>query len=158
MADGSAQLRDLAARLKAAGKEGRGLRKELNGALAEAAKPIAEKVATAGHLRPYMPDRYAEVLAADLGARVVTVLGGDPRVQVRAQARERKRHIVLLNNGFIAHPKWPRGPRKSWHWQSRQTGGMRPGFFDDACKDAGPEVRDKVMQALAETARKITRS
>ena len=156
MADGTAELRGLAARLKAAGKEGRGLRRELNDALAEAAKPIAEKVATAGHLRPYMPDRYAEVLAADLGARVVTVLGGDPRVQVRAQARERKRHIVLLNSGFIAHPKWPRGPRKSWSWQSRQTGGMRPGFFDGACRDAVPEVRDKVMQALAETARKIT--
>jgi len=156
VADGSAELRDLAARLKAAGTEGRGLRKELNNALTEAAKPLAEKIATAEHLRPYMPDRYAEILAADLGARVVSVLGGDPRVQVRAQAREKKRHVVLLNSGFIAHPVYPRGPRKKWRWQSRQTGGMRPGFFDDACKDAGPDIRDKVMQALAETARKIT--
>lgn len=156
--DGSAQLRELAARLKAAGTEGRGLRKDLNAALADAAKPLAEKIASVEHLRPYMPDRYAEILAADLGARVVSVLGGDPRVQVRAQARDRKRHIVLLNSGFIAHPKWPRGPRKSWNWESRQTGGMRPGFFDDACKDAGPDIRDKVMQALAETARKITRA
>ena len=157
MADGSAQLRDLAARLKAAGTQGRGLRKELNSALEEAAKPLAAKIASAEHLRPYLPDRYAEVLAADLGARVVSVLGGDPRVQVRAQARSRKRHIVLLNNGFINHPVYPRGPRKSWHWHSRQTGGMRPGFFDDACRDAGPEIRDKVMQALAETARKVAR-
>lgn len=157
MADGSAQLRDLAARLKAAGTEGRGLRKELNSALEEAAKPLAAKIASVEHLRPYLPDRYAEVLAADLGARVVSVLGGDPRVQVRAKAIDRKRHIVLLNSGFIAHPIWPRGPRRSWHWQSRQTGGMRPGFFDDACRDAGPEIRDKVMQALAETAKKIAR-
>lgn len=155
MADGSAELRNLAARLKAAGTQGRGLRKDLQAALEEAAKPLAAKIASVEHLRPYLPDRYAEVLAADLSARVVAVLDGDPRVQVRAQARDRKRHIVLLNSGFIAHPIYPRGPRKTWHWQSRQTGGMRPGFFDDACKDAGPEIRDKVMKALAETAAKI---
>lgn len=157
MADGSAQLRDLAARLKAAGSEGRGLRRELQAALEEAAKPLAAKIASAEHLRPYLPDRYAEVLAADLGARVVSVLGGDPRVQVRVKARERARKVILLNDGFINHPKWPRGPRDRWNWQTRQTGGMRPGFFDDPCRDERPEIRDKVMQALAETARKITR-
>lgn len=157
MADGSEQLRELAARLKAAGTEGRGLRRDLQAALEEAAKPLAAKIASADHLRPYLPDRYAEILAADLGARVAAVLGGDPRVQVRARARDHARKIALLNNGLINHPVYPRGPRKQWSWHNRQAGGMKPGFFDDACKDAGPEIKDKVMQALAETAKKIAR-
>jgi len=157
VADGSAQLRDLGARLKAAGTEGRGLRKALNGALEEAAKPLAAKISSVEHLRPYLPDRYAEVLAADLTWQVTSSFGSDPRVQLRVQPRVHRRKVRMLNNGLINHPVYPRGPRKSWHWQSRQTGGMRPGFFDDACRDAGPEIRSKVMQALAETAKKIAR-
>lgn len=154
--DGSAQLNALGARLKAAGTEGRGLRKELEKALTEAARPVAEKVTSASHLMPYLPDRYAEVLAADLGWHVISVFGSDPRVQLRVEPVKHRRKIRMLNNGLINHPVYPQGLRKRWHWQSRQTAGMRPGFFDDACRDAAPDVRDRVMEALAETGRKIT--
>lgn len=157
MADGSAQLRALGARLKAAGPEGRGLYKELDKALTEAARSLAQEVTSAGHLMPYLPDRYAAVLAGDLGWRVTTVFGSDPRVQLRVSAREHKRKIGLLNQGTINHPVYPQGPRKRWNWKNRQTGGMRPGWFDDACRDAAPDARDKVMKAIAETARKIAR-
>ncbi len=108
------------------------------------------------HLKPYLPDRYAAVLAADLGARVAGRFGADPRVEVRAKARDHKRKIVLLDDGFINHPVYARGRRSHWNWKNRQTGGMKPGFFADACRDARPEVRAKVMQALAGTAKQIT--
>jgi hypothetical protein len=156
MPDGSADLHRIAAHLKAAGKEGQGLRRELTQALADAAEPLAKKIASLEHLKPYLPDRYAAVLAADLGVRAAARFGANPRAEVRAKARDHKRKIVLLDDGFINHPVWARGERKTWNWKNRQTGGMRPGFFADACRDERPEIRAKVMQALADTAKQIT--
>lgn len=156
MPDGSADLRDLGRRLRAAGTHGQGLRKQLMQALDDAAQPLAETITSLEHLKPYLPDRYAAVLAADLGARVVAAFGANPRVEVRAKARDHKRKIVLLDDGFINHPVFARGERKTWDWKNRQTGGMRPGFFTQAAEEARPEVRDRVMAALTETVRKIT--
>lgn len=156
MPDGSADLHRIAARLREAGKDGQGLRKELMKALTDAAEPLARKISDVEHLRPYLPDRYAAVLAADLSVRVAGRFGADPRIEVRAKARDHKRKIALLDDGFINHPVYAQGPRRGWNWQNRQTGGMRPGFFADACRDARPDVRAKVMQALAETAKQIT--
>jgi hypothetical protein len=64
--------------------------------------------------------------------------------------------VRLLDAGFINHPIWPRGERSTWNWQNRQTGGMKPGFFSDPCKKAAPDIREKVLEAMAETSRKIT--
>jgi hypothetical protein len=33
---------------------------------------------------------------------------------------------------------------------------MKPGFFSDPCKKAAPDIREKVLEAMAETSRKIT--
>ena len=156
MPDGTADLRRVAAGLREAGREGQGLRKELMKALTDAAEPLARKISDVEHLRPYLPDRYAAVLAADLSARVAGRFGADPRIEVRAKARDHKRKIVLLDDGFISHPVYPRAARKTWNWSNRQTGGMKPGFFADACRDARPDIRARVMQALAETAKQIT--
>lgn len=155
MADGSAQLRELGMRLKAAGTEGRGLRRELQAALEEAAEPLAKKITSAEHLMPYMPDRYAAELAGDLGWQVSSNFGSDARAQMRVRAREHKRKIALLNQGTINHPVYPQGPRRRWNWRNRQTGGMKPGWFDDACRDAAPDIRDRVMRTIAGVGEKI---
>lgn len=156
MPDGAADLRRIAAHLRAAGKEGQGLRKNLTQALADAAEPLAREISSLDHLKPYLPDRYAAILAADLGVRAKASFGANPRAEVRAKARDHKRKIVLLDDGFINHPVYARGVRKTWNWKNRQTGGMRPGFFADACRDARPDIRNRVMQALADTAKQIT--
>jgi len=154
---GRDQLRLVAARLKAAGDEGKGLKRQLQKNITEAAKELAQKIAGVEHLNPYMPDRYAAVLAADLGVKVQNRFsGGNPAVQVRAQAREHKRKIARLDAGTINHPVYPRGPRRGWSWSNYQTGGMKPGFFSDACQEASPRIRAKVQQALTETAGKIS--
>ena len=153
---GRDQLRLVASRLRDAGDEGKGLKRELQKQITEAAKPLAQKIASTEHLFPYMPNRYAVVLAADLGVKVVNRFsGGNPAVQVRAQAREHKRKVAHLDAGLINHPKYPRGLRSTWKWQNNQTGGMKPGFFSEACRDAAPDIRTKVLQALTETAGKI---
>ncbi len=152
---GAVQLHALAARLRAAGTQGQGLRRELMKAITEAARPLAEEISSVGHLEPYMPDRYAAVLAADLSVRAKRSFSGDPVISVRAQAREHKRKVAMLDAGTINHPVWAQGPRKTWRWSNHQTGGMKAGFFTDPCRDAAPQIRAKVMQALTDTARQI---
>lgn len=141
--------------LKEAGEGG--LRRNLQKNITAAAGPLAKKIADVEHLKPYMPDRYAVVLGADLGARVSQRFSsGNPGVMIRAKARERKRKVARLDAGTINHPVYAQGPRRDWGWSNYQTGGMRPGFFSDPCKQATPQIRAKVLQALAETERKIT--
>jgi len=154
---GREQLRQVAARLKDAGEEGKGFRKELLRQLGEAAKPIAAKIADPEHLKPYMPDRYALVLAPELSVGAQRILSKNPRVSISARTRRQKRRkVAYLDRGFINHPVYPRGPRSRWDWENGQTGGMQPGFFTDPCEDAAPDIREHILAALTETSEKIS--
>lgn len=154
---GALALGLLAARLKEAGETG--LKRELQKNIRNAAQPLAQEIASLGHLEPYMPDRYAAVLSEDLTVRVQNRFSGtNPGVMVRAQARERKRKVARLDIGLINHPVYPRGPRSFWNWSNNQTGGMKAGFFTDPCRRATPQIRSQVLQAMTDTARKITGS
>jgi len=155
--DGREQLNALAARLKEAGDEGKGFRKELMKQLDAAAQPIAREIADVEHLKPYLPDRYAAILAPDLAVGAQKIFASSPRVSIRAKARAKRRKVKLLDDGVINHPKWPgHRPRSEWKWQNGQTGGMRPGFFTDPCEKAAPDIREHVLAALTETEKKIT--
>lgn len=175
---GAVQLAGLSRRLRDAGTEGRGLYRALQKALKAAADPVAKEIGDTAHMDPYMPDRYAAVLAADLDVKVTSSLSGDPKVTIRAKPIEHHRKIGLIESGVINHPVFAQGPRRrprsaalteeaarkhgipvsavrGWTWVNGQTKGMRAGFFTDPCKNAEPDVSDKLMQALTETARKI---
>ena len=156
---GREQLRVLAARLKEAGAEGQGFRRELMKQIDEAAQPLAREIASLAHLEPYMPDRYAGVLAADIAVRSQKIFAGaSPRVSVTCKTRgEHRRKVRHLDAGFINHPVFATGPRDEWNWVNNQTAGMVPGFFTVPCEKATPAIREKVLQALTETARQITR-
>jgi hypothetical protein len=154
---GTAEMRLLSVRLKEAGEAGKGLRRKMYKNMNDAAKPLAREISDAGHLRKYMPDRYAEVLARDLGVRVTKYWSSNPRVEVRAKARQHKRKIATLDAGRINHPVYARGPRREWRtWVNAQTGGMRAGFFSDVVPENYPKIRDKILQAMTETAREVT--
>lgn len=156
MPDPGTELRDLAARLRAAGTEGKGLRRALLKAITDAAKPVADEIGSLSNLDEHLPDRYAAVLAGDLKVTVSSSLSGDPKVSITARAKDRKRKVAILEQGVITHPVYAQGPRRKWNWKNgRQTGGMKPGFFTDPAKAAAPDVRDKVIQALSDTARQI---
>jgi hypothetical protein len=153
---GSAEMRLLSARLKEAGEAGKGLRRKMYKNMNDAAKPLAREISDAGHLRKYMPDRYAEVLARDLGVRVTKYWSSNPRIEVRAKARQHKRKIAVLDAGRINHPVYAQGARKYWSWSNAQASGMRPGFFSDVVPENYPQIRDKILQAMTETAREVT--
>lgn len=158
MVTGAPELRALAARLKAAGDDGKGLKKSLYKAMDEAVQPLAREIADVGHLDAYLPNRYAAVLAADLGVRISkTLFAGNPRIEVAAKARQHRRKLAYLDAGAINHPVYARGPRRSWTWSNYQTSGMRAGFFSDAVSRESPQIREKVLAALTETARQVTR-
>jgi 16S rRNA C967 or C1407 C5-methylase (RsmB/RsmF family) len=153
---GQYQLRLLSARLRDAGKEGQGLRRKMYKQMNDAAKPLAREIANVEHLKPYMPDRYAAILAADLGVRIAKSFSKNPRIEVRAKAKQHKRKVVLLDAGRINHPIYAQGERKTWRWSNAQAGGMKAGFFSDVLKEQSPQIRDQVMKAMTETARSIT--
>jgi hypothetical protein len=153
---GYGDLLALSARLKQMGTDGQGLRRELLKSINDAAVPLAREIQSFQHLAPYMPDRYAAVLAADVEVVAVKRFTSEPSVRIRCKGREKKRKVVHLNDGFINHPVYAQGERKTWRWSNDQTGGMKAGFFYDAAEKAAPEIKDRVLAAMAETARKIT--
>lgn len=148
---GPYQLRVLNARLREAGSEGKGLRRELYKAINEAARPLAAEVGDTGNLRSHMPDRYADVLVGDLSVTAVKRGGRNPGVSVRAKGRRSKRKVVSLDAGVISHPLF--GRRDRWFTQS---GGMRAGFFTGPAEKAAPEIRRKVLDAMREVGKRIT--
>lgn len=156
MSDPGTELRDLAARLRAAGTEGKGLRRALLTAITDAAKPVADEIASLANLEEHLPNRYAAVLSGDLKVTISSSLSGDPKVSITARASTRKRKVAILEQGVITHPVYAQGPRRKWNWKNgRQTAGMKPGFFTSPAKAAAPDVRDKVMKALSDTASQI---
>ena len=155
---GLIEMRVLAERLKDAGNEGKGLKRALMRKLAEVADPVAEKISAEEHLKVYLPDRYAAVLAPQLSVKSQRVFSSNPRVSISARTRrERRRRVNMLDDGWINHPVYAQAwlPRKKWTWVNRQTGGMKPGFFSDVIDEAMPDLREKVLAAITETNDKI---
>lgn len=149
LADGAEEYAALARRLKEAGETGLG--RQLRKALNDAAKPITQKITDPAHLHPYFPDKYADAVAADL--KVTTLQRGSirrPGVRIAVTGRTKGRKVEKLNEGILHHPLF--GDRERWFLQLR---GMRKGFFSDPCEQSGPDVRDKILKAMHQTAEKI---
>lgn len=156
---GAAAFKILADHLRTAGEGG--LKRDLYKAISDAAKPLAAEIANLEHLKPYLPDRYAVILSADLSVRVSKRPGKDPGISLRTvapmQARQGRRKVGYLDKGFINHPIYARGARSDWAWSNSQTGGMKAGFFTDPTQHAAPQVREAILAAMTEVANKVTR-
>jgi len=156
---GTADFAVLSARLKEADPR---LRRELYKAIGKAADDLAAEIRSPTHLYPYMPDPYARVLASDLSVKVYKRGGSNAHVTLRAQSRDpRKRKLVQLDErGILVHPVFGEGGggpgrhRKSWTWVA-QFRSVRKGFFTDPVERCAPQVRKRIEDAMAETARKI---
>jgi len=144
--DAAAEFAALARTLTEAGEGG--LHRELYNAINDAARPLAREIGSVSHLRPYMPDPYADVLASDLAVSVLKRAGPNPGVSLRAKGRARARRVAQLNAGRLSHPLW--GNRQHWYGQA-----VRPGFFDDPVARAGPEVRRQIQEAVRRVIAKI---
>ena len=102
MADMASELEAAAVRLRRAGQDG--LARELTAAMRRGVAPVPDQI-RAG-LKPHLPDRYAETLAADLDIRTIARPGSattDAVVSVYAQSRTGTRKLKRLDAGR-AHP------------------------------------------------------
>lgn len=152
VADAAVEFEALARALKEAGETG--LRNELYKAINDAAQPLVREVRDAGHLRPYLPNRYAQILAEDLAVQISKRTGTDPGVSLRAKGRRHARQVSRLNRGIITHPVFasPLKTRREWDWVTQN---VRPRFFDDPVRQSGPQVREQIVAAVKRIKRRI---
>lgn len=140
-------LATLAANLREAGDVG--LRRELIAGIREGTKPVPEAIRK--DLKPHLPDRYAEVLDADLRITISVHTGAsDPGVFIIAQPIKKKRKIRTINAGNLRHPVFGSFlvPRRNWTWRDQEAPSVEPGWFDDPCKASAPGVREQIDAAL----------
>lgn len=150
----AAEFRQLAKALTEVGLDD--VKRELYQAINDAARPLGREVANAGHLKPYMPNRYAEILAEDLAIQISKRTGTDPGVALRAKGRRHARQVSRLNRGIITHPVFARSAqeRSQWAWVTQS---IRPRFFDDPTQRAGPQVRQQIEDAMRRITDRIYR-
>lgn len=155
---GAEEFVRLAANLKTADPV---LQKAMLRQIRDAGKPIAHDM-KAG-IRAQLPNRgglASRAAGAPIGIRT---RAAGRQAGIRLQANGSKRSVTsktlrsLDDSGSWRHPVWPDGDdRKSWKWTT-QTAGAVKGWFTEPAQEAKPEIQRKVMEAMQETARHITR-
>lgn len=151
LSDAASELESIARHLRAAG-DGE-LVRELNRAMRRAVDQVPDEV-RAG-LKPHLPDRYAEVLGADLQIGIsVRTNERNPGVSITGRTLSgggKGRKLARLDAGLISHPVY--GNRE--HWATQGPGhGMEPGWFSGPAEAAAPRVRAEIERALEDIAAK----
>ena len=146
--DFAAELESVARACRAAADTD--LHRELTRGFRDAVEPVIPRIRDG--LRPKLPDRYAEVLDADLRLSVnVRTTGSDPGVSLTAQTRSgRGRKLSRLDSGLLTHPVY--GNREKWETQQ-----VTPGWFTGPATDAEPQVVQQLEAALERVADEIDR-
>src|SRR5215475_6740932 len=117
----------------------------------DAARPITSEVRLA--LPGHMPSRYAAALDESLRLTITKAVSRNPGVRITGTARgAKRRRIRRLEAGVLAHPLF--GNRRHWF---NQTDGVQEGFFSGPISDAQPQVRQAIVDAMADIADKATR-
>lgn len=137
--------------MRAAGTEGKGLRRELYAGLNRATKPVRADMRAA--IQPALPQSGG--LAADVQRTTrftTTTSTGAKSLGVRIRARG-KRSIRRMNaTGSVRHRVFGRDV-----WVT-QTAGIEKGFLDKPFEKARPVVRVEVMAAIVHIRASIYRS
>lgn len=147
--EGAEQLRALAVDLRAAGEEGKGLRRALLASMRAAGKPLAE--AARESARSVLPKRGGlNEWVADSKFAVRNSLTGS-KVGMRIVATKGKHDLDDIDKGSLRHPVY--GNRKKWVGQS-----VASGFFTKPLEKTAPEVRAALLVAMNVTAHEIERN
>lgn len=138
---GAEQLGELAARLKAAGDQGKGLKRELSASLQRATKPLKIKAQkAAGDTLPQSGGLAGIVSKSKISTR--TRSGKDPGVSITVRGT-----AMSTDRGFVRHKVFGRPP-----WVSQSVQG---GWFTETMKASAPEVRKELNEAIEAVADKI---
>lgn len=140
----------LAKRLNAQGKQGRGLWRELNAQMRDAAQPMTDFMLR--HLQEFLPDNYAAVLRKTLTVRVSrSTKGGAAGLKLVGTAKgvKKKRHVKVINDGTLRHPVY--GNPEAWVDQP-----VKPGFWTQPLNLSREIPATQIRRAVQETIRKVT--
>jgi hypothetical protein len=136
-----------------------GMARRLSQGIGRAVEPLEAEVRDG--LRAHMPDRYANLINAELKVTRRTFTGPDgARVTVFAQTTgDGKRRIGRLDDGILWHPlfgRFPRrDPRNQWFMMTEPH--VRPGWWSDATDQAAPRVRQEIADALNDVTERLAR-
>ena len=140
----------VAKELRAMGKEGRGLQRELKAAIQSAAEPMVDEVRRKAD--QYLPDRYAEVLRQDLVAKQSwKTRGKQIGLRITAKGRRHRRVVRNINEGVL------RGPTFG-NWAAARDQSVRSGFWDEPLMDAREKPARAMRRAIQDVADKIRKA
>lgn len=145
---GNREFIEVSAKLKALGKDGLILRRELRNELKDAAKPMGDAVRA--HVEQYLPSGYAPIIAAGLTVVPTTSLRGATaglRLTGTAKGVKRRRHIGTIDRGTLRHPVY--GNPDVWVDQR-----VRPGFWRDPIIDEADEAQKQIREAIRKAIQK----
>jgi hypothetical protein len=146
---GATAFYELSKRLKEAGGSGRGsLRSEMHKAVKKAAKPLPKAVKDAA--REKLPKRGGLNRVIAKRTPSVTTRTGATTAGVRIQ--DKKTDPRMSTQGRIYHPVFGRSGSDVVQIQPEIKG-----YFDETLKDEAPEVRDAIVEVLADFAQQITK-
>ena len=143
-----AALRDL---LKEAGEGG--LSRKLAREIGKAVDPLEKEIRDG--LRPRLPNRYADIIAADLEVfrRIHNTPDGAQVTVYARTAGPGKRRLRRLDAGILWHPTF--GDRKKFREQGPPS--VEPGWFSGPAEAAIPRAREGIERALNDVLEEIVR-
>lgn len=123
------------------------LRKELNKAMRDGAKPLIPKARAEAMSRLPNSGGLAKQVAKE-PMRVQTRTGRNPGVRI--VVGKKRGGAQAANRGFIRHPVF--GNREKWVTQE-----VSPGWFDEPMKDSTPAIRRELEKGMQAVANKVVR-
>lgn len=142
---GAEQLAAVSRRLRAAGTQGKGLRKELLAAIQRSTKQTKQDVAD--NWRQNAPHRGG---LSERPLRLVTrTRAGGQQVGVRIVSSSRDGYnLGSFDRGVVRHPVW--GNKKAWAVTK-----IRPGLITEPQEASAPDVREQIVRAIDAINRQI---
>jgi hypothetical protein len=144
---GTNDLARLSTALRAAGEQGKGLKRELSSSLNRETKQTRKDMRAA--ILPGLPQSGG--LAADVqrSTRFSTKVSTGRNVGVTIKARGRRSIRRMNTSGSVRHRVFGRGP-----WVT-QTAGIEKGFLDKPFEESRPALQRAIVQAIARIRAKI---
>lgn len=159
---GAEQMRVLDKELRAAGIEGKGLRRELHAGLRAAAKPMAEaakqaareELPKAGGLNEWVASGPTKGEKTRWAVRnSLTGRGAGTRIRAVKKGGSKGAHdLAKLDEGIARHPTFGRRGRGQW-----KDTPIKAGWFSDTLQREAPAVQLALLNAFRRTAEKIAR-
>lgn len=141
-------FQELSKRFKAAGLEGKGLRRNLSKQINKETKPARMKAKA--NARTMLPKRggLARRVAATTLTTSARFTGPGVGVRIQGKGKAGARSVKRIDEGVVTHPVY--GRRKRWVTQQ-----VKPGWFTKAMEDSAPRMRHAVVEAVNSTLRGI---